>query len=83
MTTKEMSNCCFKTLKENPILSTGAVIGSTLVIASAISPTVRKITVPTCKYLLKQQINLLAGVGILYLANYVTNNSDDITDIKL
>ncbi|RDY28896.1 hypothetical protein CHL78_002950 [Romboutsia weinsteinii] len=83
MTTQKMSECCCKTIKENPLLSTGAVIGSTLFIASAISPTVRKVTVPTCKYLLKQQINLLAGVGILYLANYVTNNSDDITEIIL
>lgn len=82
MTTKQINSCCCKNIKCHPMLAVGTAIGATLVVSSIINPKIRKVTVPTCKFLVKQQFNLLAGLGILVLANYISNNSDDSIDFK-
>ena len=64
----------------NPMLATGIIAGSTLATASIISPTIRKITVPTCKFAAKQQLKFLAGIGVLSIATYIANQSYNIDD---
>lgn len=67
--------------KDNQLLK-GILIGSTTLAAlSVISPSVRKITTSTVKATCKQQMKLLAGIGILSIANYISNLDDDIYTI--
>lgn len=67
--------------KGNQLLK-GILIGSTTLAAlSVISPSVRKVTTSTVKATCKQQMKLLAGIGILSIANYVSNLDDDIYTI--
>lgn len=67
--------------KDNQLLK-GILIGSTTLAAlSVISPSVRKITTSTIKATCKQQMKLLAGIGILSIANYISNLDDDIYTI--
>ncbi|MCR8745063.1 hypothetical protein [Romboutsia lituseburensis] len=79
-------DCCnlgdsLKTFAQsNPLLTKGLLVGSTLAAATIISPTVRKITIPTCKFLAKQQFKFLAGIGVLSIATYITSNSPDLHD---
>lgn len=80
----DKSCSCFKNatsqtndvMNQYPVLSTSLAVGSILTTASIVSPMVRKITIPTCKYLIKQQARLLVGVGIFSLATYISNNSN-------
>jgi len=74
------SNDFKKFTGNNPMLATGIIAGSALATASIISPTIRKITVPTCKFVVKQQLKLLAGIGALSIATYLTNQSGNIDD---
>ena len=62
-------------MNQCPALSTSIAVGSVIATASVISPIVRKVTVPSCKYLAKQQIKLLAGIGVFSIANYIAKNS--------
>lgn len=79
-------DCCnlgddLKTFTQsNPLLTKGLLVGSTLAAATIISPKVRKVTIPTCKFLAKQQLKLLAGIGVLSIATYITSNSSDLHD---
>ncbi|WP_195939597.1 hypothetical protein [Romboutsia sp. 1001713B170131_170501_G6] len=67
--------------KDNQLLK-GILIGSTTLAAlSVISPSVRKVTTSTVKATCKQQMKLLAGIGILSIANYISNLDDDIYTI--
>lgn len=67
--------------KDNQLLK-GILIGSTTLAAlSVISPSVRKITTSTVKATCKQQMKLLAGIGVLSIANYISNLDDDIYTI--
>ena len=67
--------------KDNQLLK-GILIGSTTLAAlSVISPSIRKITTSTDKATCKQQMKLLAGIGVLSIANYISNLDDDIYTI--
>ena len=68
--------------KDNQLLK-GILIGSTTLAAlSVISPSIRKITTSTVKATCKQQMKLLAGIGVLsIIANYISNLDDDIYTI--
>lgn len=67
--------------KDNQLLK-GILIGSaTLAALSVISPSIRKITTSTVKATCKQQMKLLAGIGVLSIANYIANLDDDIYTI--
>ncbi|MCH1960771.1 MULTISPECIES: hypothetical protein [Romboutsia] len=67
--------------KDNQLLK-GILIGSaTLAALSVISPSIRKITTSTVKATCKQQMKLLAGIGVLSIANYISNLDDDIYTI--
>ncbi|CEI73505.1 MULTISPECIES: hypothetical protein [Romboutsia] len=67
--------------KDNQLLK-GILIGSTTLAAlSVISPSIRKITTSTVKATCKQQMKLLAGIGVLSIANYISNLDDDIYTI--
>ena len=74
------SNDLKKFAGNNPMLTTGIIAGSTLATASIINPTIRKITVPTCKLVAKQQLKFLAGVGVLSIATYIANQPGNIDD---
>ena len=90
MTSNEYNECnCYccetdssssikKIVKDNPAITTGIVIGTALTAATIISPTVRKITVPTCKYLAKQQLKILAGIGLFSIATFISTQDDII-----
>lgn len=67
--------------KNNPALTTGLAAASVVATASIISPKIRKMTAPVCKYALKQQLKLLAGIGILSIANTISNQSNLFNDI--
>ena len=69
--------------KNNPLVATVLVAGSTLTTASIISPTMRKFTVPTCKFIAKQQLKFLAGIGVLSIATYISSQSNGIDDTLL
>ncbi|MGL4914580.1 MAG: hypothetical protein ACRC3Y_19345 [Romboutsia sp.] len=70
-------------VKSNPLLTKGLVAGSTLTIATIISPKVRKVTIPTCKFLAKQQLKLLAGIGVLSIATYISSQSTNLDNTEL
>lgn len=74
------SNDLKKFTGNNPMLATGIIASSALATASIISPTIRKITVPTCKFVVKQQLKLLTGIGVLSIATYIANQSSNIDD---
>ena len=74
------SNDLKKFTGNNPMLATGIIAGSALATASIISPTIRKITVPTCKFVVKQQLKLLAGIGVLSIATYIASPSGNVDD---
>lgn len=81
----ETSSSIKKFAQNNPGLTAGIVLGSALTAATIISPTVRRVTVPTCKYLAKQQLKILAGVGLFSIATFLIaqddiDNSDIIDD---
>lgn len=69
--------------RDNPLLTKGLLIGSTLTIASIVNPNVRKITIPTCKFLAKQQLKLLAGIGVLSIATYSTKKVSNLDNNEL
>lgn len=64
--------------KNNPALTTGIAIGSIFTATTLISPKVRKVTIPTCKFLAKQQLKILAGIGLFSIANLLVNEDDDV-----
>lgn len=78
----ETSSSIKKFIKNNPGLTAGIVLGSALTAATIINPTVRKFTVPTCKYLAKQQLKMLAGVGLFSIATFLIAQ-DDIDDYDI
>lgn len=84
MTSKEYShhNCPYcsnqvsraKTfIGNNPGLTSGIVIGGALTTASLINPTIRKVTIPTFKFISKQQLKILAGVGLFSIASFLSS----------
>ncbi|MEF9990511.1 MAG: hypothetical protein RRZ84_06025 [Romboutsia sp.] len=62
----------------SPAITTGIVVGCSITAASIISPRVRKITVPVFKYALKQQMRLLAGIGVLSIATLLASFENDL-----
>lgn len=60
-----------------PLITTGIAIGSVLTTASILNPKVRKITIPILKYTAKQQLRLLAGIGVLSIATYIANSQSE------
>jgi hypothetical protein len=62
--------------KSNPAFSTGIAAASVIATTSVISPKVRKVTVPVCKYVAKQQLKLLTGIGLLSVARSISNQSN-------
>lgn len=69
---------CYCSCKNiSPIAATGLVVGSALTTATVLSPTIRKITVPIAKFAIKQQFRLLAGLGVLSIATYITSSSSN------
>ncbi|MGL5348035.1 MAG: hypothetical protein ACRDA3_11845 [Peptostreptococcaceae bacterium] len=95
MTSKDYSNhsCPYcsnqvsnakKIIKNNPGLTSGIVIGGALTTASLINPTLRKVTLPTFKFIAKQQLKILAGVGLFSIASFISSQDylyeDEIMD---
>ncbi|MBO3445607.1 hypothetical protein [Clostridium sp. CCUG 7971] len=62
--------------KNNPALTTGLATASVIATASVVSPKVRKVTMPVCKYVVKQQLKLLTGIGLLSVARSISNQSN-------
>lgn len=60
-------------IKDNPGLTTGLVIGGVLTTAAIINPTTRKVTIPTFKFVAKQQFKILAGVGLFSIASFISS----------
>ncbi|MGL6105282.1 hypothetical protein [Romboutsia sp.] len=67
-----------KNIDNNTIVKTGLVAGCAIIAANLVCPTVRKVTVPTCNFFAKQQIKLLAGIGILFTATYITSQDKNV-----
>ncbi len=76
----DLSNNMKNFTKSNPTLTTGILVGSALVTANIISPSIRKITIPTCKFVAKQQLKLLAGIGVLSIATYIASHPNNMDD---
>ena len=62
-----------KIIQNNPGLTSGIIIGGALTTASLINPTIRKVTIPTFKFIAKQQFKILAGVGLFSIASFVSS----------
>ena len=65
--------------KINPLLVKGLLVGSTLTAATIVSPKVRKVT----GFIAKQQLKLLAGIGILSIATYISKQNDNLENTEL
>lgn len=69
---------CYCSLSNiSPGVTTGIAMASALTTATILSPKIRKITIPLTKFVAKQQIKLLAGIGVLSVATYITNSSSN------
>lgn len=62
--------------KSKQFLTTGLVLGTTLVATSIINPKIRKVAIPTYKYLGKQQMKILAGVGLFSIVSMISSKDE-------
>ena len=62
--------------KSKQCLTTGLVLGTTLVATSIINPKIRKVAIPTYKYLAKQQMKILAGVGLFSIVSMISSKDE-------
>ena len=62
--------------KSKQYLTTGLVLGTTLVATSIINPKIRKVAIPTYKYLGKQQMKILAGVGLFSIVSMISSKDE-------
>lgn len=72
--------CCCYCRNLSPLATTGIIVGSALTTATILSPRVRKVTIPVAKYVAKQQLRMLAGIGMLSIATYLASAPDDIVE---
>ena len=69
---------CYKNLaKSKKYLTSGLILGTTLAATSIINPKIRKVALPTYKYLAKQQVKILAGVGLFSIVSMITSKDQN------
>lgn len=64
---------------DKSLITYGLVVASSLIALNMFSKTTRKITGYTCKVVCKQNLKLLAGIGVLSIANSIANNINNPT----
>lgn len=62
--------------KSKQCLTTGLVLGTTLAATTIINPKIRKVAIPTYKYLAKQQMKILAGVGLFSIVSMISSKDE-------
>lgn len=66
------SSFCKNSPKSKQYLTTGLILGTTLAATSIMNPKIRKFAIPTYKYLAKQQVKILAGIGMFSIASLLS-----------